>query len=64
MGKYGIPFVYDYDVLFPSTSTVSLAAFEGTSGVYTHNSFRTGKSDVFPQAELIQMFKSIATKIV
>jgi hypothetical protein len=64
MSKYNIPFVYDYDVLFPNTSSVSKAAFEGTSGVYTHNSFRTGKSDVFPQAELIQMFKSIATQII
>tara|TARA_R110002060_G_scaffold28643_1_gene38792 strand:+ start:3505 stop:6621 length:3117 start_codon:yes stop_codon:yes gene_type:complete len=64
MGKYGIPFVYDYDVLFPNTSTVSKAAYQGTKGVYTHNSFRTGKSDVFPQKELIAMFKSIATQIV
>ena len=62
MSKYGIPFVYDYDVLFPASPVK--VAFEGTPGVYTHNSFRSGKSDVFPQKELIDMFKSIATKIV
>mgnify|MGYP003627428863 CR=1 FL=1 len=63
MSKYGIPFVYDYDVLFPNRKPLSKAALSGTPGVYTHNSVRTGKSDVFPQAELITMFKSIATTI-
>lgn len=63
MSKYNIPFVYDYDVLFPAKNPVKVA-FEGTPGVYTHNSFRDGKSDVFPQKELIDMFKSIATRIV
>ena len=64
MSKYGIPFIYNYDELFPNKKTIIPNAFRGTPGVYTHNTFRTGKSDVFPQAELIKMFKSIATKIV
>jgi len=65
MNKYNIPFVYDYDALFPDRSDpLPSAPFKGTPGVYTHNSVRTGKSDVWPQKELIDMFKSIATKIV
>jgi len=63
MSKYNIPFKYDYDVLF-GTGTVSRAALSGEKGVYTHNSVRTDKSDVFPQKELIEMLKSIATEIV
>ena len=63
MSKYGIPFVYDYDILFPNLKPLSKIALSGTPGVFTHNSVRTGKSDVFPQAELIAMFKEIATEI-
>ena len=63
MSKYNIPFKYDYDVLF-GTGTVSRAALSGEKGVYTHNSVRTDKSDVFPQKELIEMLKSIATEVV
>ena len=60
MSKYSIPFKYDYDELF-GTGTVSIAALSGKKGVYTHNSVRTDKSDVFPQKELIEMLKSIST---
>ena len=57
--KYSIPFIYNYDELFPSGGEVSTNAFKGKKGIYTHNSFRTGKSDVFPQIELITMLKSL-----
>jgi hypothetical protein len=64
MNKYGIPFVYDYDELFPNSGdSLSKKALGGESGVYTHNSVKTGKSDVFPQKELLDMLKSIATSI-
>ena len=59
--KYGIPFTYNYDELFPSSNSLSIKALKGESGIYTHNSFRTGKSDVFPQAELIAMLKSLSS---
>jgi len=62
MSKYSIPFNYDWDELFDPES-LSKKAFRGEKGVYTHNSVRTGKQDVFPQKELIDMFKSIATSI-
>ena len=63
MSKYNIPFKYDYDVLF-GTDGVSRAALSGEKGIYTHNSVRPDKSDVFPQKELIEMLKSIATEVV
>ena len=59
--KYNIPFTYNYDELFPNDGTIVPKAFKGTPGIYTHNSFRTGKSDVFPQAELITMLKSLSS---
>ena len=62
MSKYNIPFKYNYSELFPNSGqAISKNALSGTPGVYTHNSVRTGKSDVWPQAELIAMFKSIST---
>ena len=62
MNKYSIPFHYDYDELFPNKGDgISIKALKGTPGVYTHNSIRTDKSDIWPQAELIAMLKSIAT---
>ena len=53
--KYNIPFKYDYDTLF----TFNKTPFTGAKGIYTHNSVRTDKSDVFPQAELIAIIKII-----
>jgi len=62
MSKYSIPFHYDYDQLFPNLGeSISKKALQGEKGVFTHNSVRTGKSDVWPQKELIDMLKSIAT---
>ena len=62
MSKYNIPFVYNYSELFPNSGqAISKNALAGKPGVYTHNSVRTGKSDVWPQAELIAMLKSISS---
>tara|TARA_R100001377_G_C3149625_1_gene95803 strand:- start:267 stop:788 length:522 start_codon:yes stop_codon:yes gene_type:complete len=63
MNKYNIPFNYNWDELFNDKGKFPLSkkALKGEKGVYTHNSVRTGKQDVFPQKELIDMFKSIAT---
>ena len=62
MNKYSIPFNYDWNELF-NPNTLSTKALKGEKGVYTHNSVRTGKQDIFPQKELIDMLKSIATNI-
>ena len=42
---------------FPSSGVQSEAAFSFNPGVYTHNSYRTDKSDVFPQKELIELLQ-------
>ena len=57
MAKYNIPFKYDYDILF----TQNRVPLTGKSGIYTHNSVRRDKFDVFPQKELIDMLKSISS---
>jgi len=62
MDKYSIPFNYDWDELF-DPKTLSKKALKGEKGVYTHNSVRTGKQDIFPQKELLDMLKSIATNV-
>ena len=63
MNKYNIPFNYSWDELFNDKGSLPLSkkALRGEKGVYSHNSVRTGKQDVFPQKELLDMFKSIAT---
>tara|TARA_R110002050_G_scaffold35767_1_gene89686 strand:+ start:137 stop:3538 length:3402 start_codon:yes stop_codon:yes gene_type:complete len=57
MSKYGIPYTFNYDELF----TLNKVPLTGKPGIYTHNSVRTDKFDVFPQKELIDMLKSIQT---
>ena len=60
MSKYSIPFVYDYDILFPNLNdSISTLALKGTPGIYTHNSVRRDKSDIWPQKELIDMLKTL-----
>ena len=57
MNKYNIPFKYDYDTLF----TLNTKALSGVPGIYTHNSVKLGKTDVWPQKELLDMLKSISS---
>jgi hypothetical protein len=52
---YGIPLEYNEDIW-----DLTERAFSNESGVFTHNSVRRDKSDVFPQPELIEMLKSLA----
>ena len=62
MDKYSIPFHYDYNCLFPNSSPKCFPP-NGASGngVYTHNSVRSDKSDIFPQKEMLEMLKGIKT---
>ena len=57
MAKYNIPFKYDYDTLF----VLNKKALSGVPGIYTHNSVKLGKTDVWPQKELLDMLKSISS---
>jgi hypothetical protein len=38
---------------------VTARALTGQPGVYTHNSVRYDKADIFPQPELIEMWKGL-----
>ena len=53
--KYDIPLEYNADMW-----DVSKEALTGKSGIWTHTSYRRDKSDCHPQAELIEMLKSLA----
>lgn len=51
---YDIPLTYD-DTMWD----LSKNALSGKAGVYSHTSYRSDKSDVHPQPELIEMLKSL-----
>jgi len=52
---YGIDLTYRHDDLW----TVSTRALQGEPGVYTHNSYRKDKSDIYPCPRMIAMLKSL-----
>jgi hypothetical protein len=52
--KYEIPLEYNDDIW-----DVTKRALSNEKGVFTHNSVRPDKADVFPQPELIEMLKSL-----
>lgn len=52
---YDIPLTYNDDIW-----DITERAYKLEAGVFTHNSVRPDKTDVFPQPELIEMLKSIA----
>lgn len=52
--RYGIPLNYSEDIW-----GVTKKALKGEPGVYTHNSVRSDKVDVYPCPRLIQMLKSL-----
>ena len=53
--NYGIPLSYSEEDMWD----VSTSALSGEPGLYTHNSVRKDKIDIFPQPEMIQMLKSL-----
>lgn len=55
--RYGIPLKYNSDIF-----DVTPRALRGEPGVYTHNSVRYDKVDVYPHPDLINMLQSL-TKI-
>lgn len=52
--KYGIPLNYNADMF-----DVSNDALAGKSGIWSHSSFVTTKSDIYPDERLIAMLKSL-----
>ena len=51
-----------YNAMFPPSGTVSPDAQTLKPGVYTHNSVRADKSDIFPQRELIMALRNNFSK--
>lgn len=52
--RYNIPLTYREDIW-----GITTRALKGEPGVYTHNSVRTDKVDIYPHPKLIQMLKSL-----
>lgn len=52
--KYGIPLKYNEDIW-----NVTPRALRGEAGVFTHNSVRLDKVDIYPHPKMIQMLKSL-----
>lgn len=60
--KYNIPIKLTYDNfrdLFPTKGATSKNALGEITGLYTHNSYRTDKVDIFPQKELLEMLMGL-----
>jgi len=52
--RYGIPLTYKEDIW-----NLNARALKGEPGVYTHNSVRADKTDIYPHPKMIQMLKSL-----
>jgi len=52
---YSIPLNYDYTRLF----SVNNEALTNVKGLYTHNSYRKDKSDIYPCPRMLEMLKSL-----
>ncbi len=54
-GYYNIDLTFDYDQCF----TVNTKALRGENGLYTHNSYRKDKIDIYPCPRMITMLKTL-----
>jgi len=52
---YKINLTYNYDQMF----TVNAKALKGENGLYSHNSYRKDKSDIYPCPRMIAMLKTL-----
>ena len=52
--KYNIPLAYNEDIW-----DITLRCLKGEKGVYTHNSCRKDKTDIYPHPKMIEMLKSL-----
>ena len=53
--KYDIPLTYNHDDLW----NISPKALRGEKGIYTHNSVRTDKVDIYPHPKMIEMLEQL-----
>jgi hypothetical protein len=54
-GIYNIDLTYNYDQMF----TVNTKALKGENGLYSHNSYRKDKTDIYPCPRMIAMLKTL-----
>lgn len=54
-GIYGIDLTFNYDQMF----TVNTKALKGDNGLYSHNSYRKDKIDIYPCPRMITMLKTL-----
>lgn len=54
-GIYGIDLTFNYDQMF----TVNTKALKGEAGLYSHNSYRKDKIDIYPCPRMIEMLKTL-----
>lgn len=52
--EYGIPLKYNEDIF-----DITPRALSGKAGVFTHNSVRTDKVDIYPHPKMIEMLRSL-----
>lgn len=52
---YNIDLTYNYDQMF----TVNTKALKGENGLYSHNSYRRDKIDIYPCPRMIEMLKTL-----
>lgn len=53
--KYGIPLTYNEDIW-----EVNMRALKGEPGIFTHNSCRYDKVDIYPHPKMVAMLKSLS----
>lgn len=53
--RYSIPLTYNEDIW-----QISRRALNGEPGIYTHNSVRRDKIDIYPHPKMIEMIKSLS----
>jgi len=59
--RYKIPFVFDqsaFNEMFPPKGEISKKAWNLEPGVYSHNSVKKSKSDIYPDPTLVSAFKN------
>lgn len=54
-GIYNIDLTFNYDQMF----TVNTKALKGENGLYSHNSYRKDKTDIYPCPRMIAMLKTL-----
>lgn len=58
--RFNIPLTYSHEDMW----NVSNNAIMGVPGIYSHNSYLSGKTDISPQPKMIEMLKSLESSLI